>query len=341
MKNRNTSDLPEGPVPDWKELGVLVTGAAGFIGSHLVDALLERGARVRGLDNYSNGRPANLAGCRDRIEMIEGDIRDLPTCRRACAEVDLIFHEAAVGSVPRSIEDPATTLAANVGGTANLFAAARDAKVRRLIYASSSSVYGDSPALPKREGQEGSPLSPYAASKVMNEELAAVFGRCYGMELIGLRYFNVYGPRQDPDGQYAAVIPRFFKAYAAGKAPVIYGDGEQSRDFTFVADAVAANLRAAAAPSTSLGRAYNIAGGRGTTVNDLARAIRETLGGGSDPRHEAARNGEVKHSIADISLAREVLGYAPTVGLPEGISRCRAHYVAAADMDGLSDEASR
>ena len=341
MKKTNTSGPDDGSSPDLKGVGVLVTGAAGFIGSHLVDALLERGARVRGLDNYSNGRPANLAGCRDRIEMIEGDIRDLPTCRRACAEVDLIFHEAAVGSVPRSIADPATTLAANVGGTANLFAAARDANVRRVIYASSSSVYGDSAALPKREGQEGSPLSPYAASKVMNEELAAVFGRCYGMELIGLRYFNVYGPRQDPDGQYAAVIPRFFKAYAAGQAPVIYGDGEQSRDFTFVADAVAANLRAAAAPKTSLGRAYNIAGGRGTTVNELARAIRETLGGGPDPRHEAARNGEVKHSIADISLSREVLGYAPTVGLREGIPRCRAHYVAGAEMDGLSDEASR
>ena len=327
MKNTNTSGLPEGSSPDLKGVGVLVTGAAGFIGSHLVDALLERGARVRGLDNYSNGRPANLAGCRDRIEMIEGDIRDLPTCRRACAEVDLIFHEAAVGSVPRSIEDPATTLAANVGGTANLFAAARDAKVRRLIYASSSSVYGDSPALPKREGQEGSPLSPYAASKVMNEELAAVFGRCYGMELIGLRYFNVYGPRQDPDGQYAAVIPRFFKAYAAGEAPVIYGDGEQSRDFTFVADAVAANLRAAVAPESALGRAYNIAGGHGTTVNQLARAIREALGGGPSVRYEAARRGEVKHSVADISLARDVLGFVPTVNLTEGISKCRDHYL--------------
>ena len=341
MNNTNASGSPEGSSPDLNGVGVLVTGAAGFIGSHLVDALLERGALVRGLDNYSNGRPANLAGCRDRIEMIEGDIRDLTTCRRACAEVDLVFHEAAVGSVPRSIEDPATTLAANVGGTANLFAAARDAKVRRVIYASSSSVYGDSAALPKREGQEGSPLSPYAASKVMNEELAALFGRCYGMELIGLRYFNVYGPRQDPDGQYAAVIPRFFKAYAAGQAPVIYGDGEQSRDFTFVADAVAANLRAAVAPKTALGRAYNIAGGRGTTVNELARAIRETLGGGPDPRYEAGRSGEVKHSIADISLSREVLGYVPTVGLPDGISRCRAHYVVGAEMDGLGSEASR
>jgi UDP-N-acetylglucosamine 4-epimerase len=306
---------------------VLVTGAAGFIGSHLVDALLDQGAVVRGLDNYSNGHPENQISARGRIEMLQGDIRDLPTCQRACTGIDLVFHEAAVGSVPRSIADPVTTLAANVGGTVNLFAAARDAKVRRVIYASSSSVYGDSQKLPKREGEEGAPLSPYAASKVMNEELAAVFGRCYAMELIGLRYFNIYGPRQDPDGQYAAVIPRFFKAYAAGESPVIYGDGEQSRDFTFVSDAVAANLRAATASNTCLGRAYNIAGGRGTTVNELARVIRETLGGGSQPRHEPPRSGEVRHSVADVSLAGEVLGYAPMVTLAEGISRCRAHYL--------------
>jgi len=315
--------------PDLRGASVLVTGAAGFIGSHLVDAFLERGARVRGIDNYSNGKAENLAASRDRIEMIEGDLRDLATCHRACAGVDLIFHEAAVGSVPRSIADPATTLAANVGGMANLLAAARDAKVRRIVYASSSSVYGDSTALPKREGAEGAPLSPYAASKVMNEELASIFRRCYGMELIGLRYFNVYGPRQDPDGQYAAVIPRFFKAYAGGQAPIIYGDGEQSRDFTFVGDAVAANLRAVAAPAAALGRAYNIAGGRGTTVNELAREIRRALGGDSLPlpRYEPARSGEVKHSVADISFSRQILGYAPTVTLEEGISECRSHYV--------------
>src|SRR5262249_11815696 len=315
------------PSSGLKGIRVLVTGAAGFIGSHLVDAMLERGATVRGLDNYSNGRAENLASSRDRIEMIEGDIRDLSTCRRACAGVDVVFHEAAVGSVPRSIADPATTLAANVGGMANLLAAARDAKVRRIVYASSSSVYGDSDTLPKREGQEGSPLSPYAASKVMNEDLASIFARCYGMELIGLRYFNVYGPRQDPDGQYAAVIPRFFKAYAAGEAPVIYGDGEQTRDFTFVADAIAANLRAAAVPASALGRAYNIAGGRGTSVNELARAIRAAVGGGPAPSYEAARPGEVKHSVAAVSRAREILGSAPTVALEDGISRCAAHYL--------------
>ncbi len=307
---------------------VLVTGAAGFIGSHLVGALLDRGAIVRALDNYSTGRLENLAQFREHIEMIEGDIRDLATCRRACAGIELVFHEAALGSVQRSIEDPATTLAVNVCGTANVFAAARDAKVRRLVYASSSSVYGDSAALPKREGEEGAPLSPYAASKVMNEELAAVFGRCYGMELVGMRYFNVYGPRQDPDGPYAAVIPRFFKAYASKQAPVIFGDGGQSRDFTYVADAVTANLLAAAAPRADLGRAYNVASGRRTTVNELARSIREALGGGPEPKYESPRPGEVRHSEADLSLSRRELGYVPEVELVEGISRSRSHYVA-------------
>jgi nucleoside-diphosphate-sugar epimerase len=306
---------------------VLVTGAAGFIGSHLVDALLDCAAVVRTLDNCSTGRLGNLEHCRERIEVVQGDIRDLPTCHAACEGMELIFHEAALGSVQRSIEDPATTLAINVCGTANLFAAARDARVRRVIYASSSSVYGDSAVLPKREGEEGSPLSPYAASKVMNEELAAVFGRCYGMELIGMRYFNVYGPRQDPDGPYAAVIPRFFKAYATGEAPLIYGDGEQSRDFTFVTDAVAANLRAAVAPAAAVGRAYNVASGRRTTVNELARTVRDALGGGAEPRYAAPRPGEVRDSGADLSRSREQLGYAPEVPLAEGIARSRPHYL--------------
>jgi UDP-N-acetylglucosamine/UDP-N-acetyl-alpha-D-glucosaminouronate 4-epimerase len=324
--NGSSSPFPDGRPSDLKSARVLVTGAAGFIGSHLVDALLERGALVRALDNFSTGRPENLAHCRERIEMVEGDLRDLPTCRRACAGIDVVFHEAALGSIQRSIEDPATTVAINVGGTVNLLAGARDAKVRRVIYASSSSVYGDSTALPKREGEEGTPLSPYAASKVMNEDLAALFGRCYGMELVGMRYFNVYGPRQDPEGPYAAVIPRFFKAYAAGQAPVIYGDGEQSRDFTFVADVVAANLLAAAASETALGRAYNVACGQRTSVNELALAVREAFGGGPEPMYQAARGGEVRHSAADVSLARQELGFVAGVRLAEGIVRTRLHY---------------
>jgi nucleoside-diphosphate-sugar epimerase len=324
--NGSSSSLPDGRPSDLKGAQVLVTGAAGFIGSHLVDALLERGALVRALDNFSTGRPENLAHCRERIEMVEGDLRDLPTCRRACAGIDVVFHEAALGSIQRSIEDPATTMAINVGGTVNLLAGVRDAKVRRVIYASSSSVYGDSADLPKREGQEGTALSPYAVSKVMNEELAALFGRCYGMELIGMRYFNVYGPRQDPDGPYAAVIPRFFKAYAAGQAPLIYGDGEQSRDFIFVADVVAANLLAAAAPETALGRAYNIACEQRTTVNELARVVRAAFGGGPEPIREPARDGEIRHSAADVSLARRELGFVPGVTLTEGISRTHRNY---------------
>ena len=316
--------------PSLNGQSALVTGGAGFIGSHLVDELLKRGARVRVLDNLTGGRRENLAHCLDRIEFVEGDICDLPTCQRACVGMDILFHEAAVGSVPRSLADPAGTIAVNVCGTANVFAAARDAKVRRVLYASSSSVYGDSERLPKREGQEGRPLSPYALSKIMNEELAEVFARCYEMELIGLRYFNVYGPRQSPDGPYAAVIPRFFEAYLVGEPPVIYGDGEQSRDFTFVADAVAANLLAAAAPKSACGSVYNVAGGSGTTVKELAREVRDVVGGGPEPRIEPPRPGDIRHSIADLTRSRERLGYDPCWALPRGLAASRSHYAAAA-----------
>ena len=305
---------------------VLVTGGAGFIGSHLVDALLERGARVRILDNLSNGKRENLAHCADRVELLEGDIRDTGTCAEACRGVAVVFHQAALGSVPRSMKDPSSSIAVNVGGTANVFAAARDAGARRVVYASSSSVYGDSARLPKREGEEGRPLSPYALSKAVDEELAEVFARCYGLEIVGLRYFNVYGPRQDPDGPYAAVVPLFFRAYLTGTAPVIFGDGAQSRDFTFVADAVSANLLGAAAPSSACGKAYNVAGGNQTSVNDLAEAIRQAAGGGPPPRHEPPRAGDVLHSAADLSRVGRELGYAPRVGLAEGLRRSLDHY---------------
>jgi nucleoside-diphosphate-sugar epimerase len=278
------------------------------------------------IDNLANGKRENLAHCANRIEFLEMDIRDAAECRRAVSGIDYVFHQAALGSVPRSMKDPSTSIAVNVSGTANVFAAARDEGVKRVVYASSSSVYGDSRRLPKREGEEGKPLSPYALSKAMNEELADVFHRVDGMELVGLRYFNVYGPRQDPDGPYAAVIPRFFKAYLSGDAPVIYGDGEQSRDFTFVLDAVAANLCAAEAPAESAGAAYNVAGGKQTSVNALARAVRDAIGGGPEPRYEPPRKGDVLHSAADLGLSGRALGYAPTVGLAEGLSRSLEHY---------------
>ena len=305
---------------------VLVTGGAGFIGSHLVDALLERGAHVRVLDDLSSGSRENLAGVLPRIEFLEGDIRDAELCRRACEGAAVVFHQAARGSVPRSMSDPATTIAINVAGTANIFAGAREAKVGRVIYASSSSVYGDSPTLPKREGEEGKPLSPYAASKAMNEQLAGVFARCFGMQFVGLRYFNVYGPRQDPAGPYAAVIPRFFRACLAGEGPVIYGDGEQSRDFTYVSDAVAANLAAAEAPESACGRAYNVAGGRRTTVNELAELVREASGSGFAADHVAPRPGDVPHSLADLTRVRASLGWMPRVELPEGLAMAKTHY---------------
>lgn len=304
----------------------LVTGGAGFIGSHLVDALVASRARVRVLDDLSNGRLSNLESSRAHTEFLEGDIRDLETCRRSCEGVSVVFHQAARGSVPRSMNDPSGTLAVNALGAANVFTAARDAGVRRVVYASSSSVYGDSPALPKREGEEGKALSPYALSKKMNEETADVFVRCFGMEIVGLRYFNVFGPRQDPEGPYAAVIPRFFRACLRGEPPVLYGDGEQSRDFTYVSDVVAANLAAAAAPPEAFGSVFNVAGGAAITVRQLAEAVRRAVGAGPEPVHHPERPGDVRHSLADLTRSRQVLGYSPAVLLDDGLLRCVTWY---------------
>jgi nucleoside-diphosphate-sugar epimerase len=310
------------PIPELKSVPVLVTGGAGFIGSHLVDALVEGGAQVRVLDNFSTGRRENLEHCIGRIDLVEGDVRDLDVCRKACHGVAFVFHEAALGSVPRSMGDPATTIAINVTGTANVFTAAKDAGTRRVVYASSSSVYGDSEALPKREGQEGRPLSPYALSKVIDEQLATVFGTCYGMDIVGLRYFNVFGPRQDPSGPYAAVIPKWLSAVASDQAPVIFGDGEQSRDFTYVTDAVRANLLAAGAPAAVSGRAYNIAGGERTTLLRLARLLGEVTGKKCEPVHEPLRKGDILHSFADLTLASRHLEYAPRCSLANGLKEC-------------------
>lgn len=300
-------------------VAALVTGGAGFIGSHLVDALVAAGAAVRVLDNLVTGSRANLTHHGAAIDFLQGDLRELETCHAACRDIELIFHQAALGSVPRSLHDPAQSMAVNVGGTANLWAAARDAGVRRIVYASSSSVYGDSPRLPKREGEEGAVLSPYAMSKKMGEELAEIYGRCFAMQLVGLRYFNVYGPRQSPEGPYAAVIPRFFAACLEGRSPLIYGDGEQSRDFTFVADAVEANLLAAAAHTDACGRAYNVAAGHRSTVRQLAEDILSIVGRGGEIRYDPPRPGDVAHSLADLTAIRAALGYEPRYDLTSGL----------------------
>jgi nucleoside-diphosphate-sugar epimerase len=298
---------------------VLVTGGAGFIGSHLVEGLAKAGARVRVLDDLSTGKRDNLARARG-IELLEGDIRDVEVCRRACQGVAHVFHQAALGSVPRSMDDPSTTIAVNVAGTANVFAAARDAGVTRVVYASSSSVYGDSETLPKREGEEGAPLSPYALSKVMDEELAEVYARCYGMSFVGLRYFNVYGPRQDPAGPYAAVVPRFFAACASGEPPVIFGDGEQKRDFTYVGDVVRANMLAALA-RVSGAQVVNIGAGGSTTVTELADTIVRVTKSGVRPRYVDERAGDVRFSQADTRRARELLGWQAEIQLADGLAK--------------------
>jgi UDP-N-acetylglucosamine 4-epimerase len=299
----------------------LVTGSAGFIGSALVEDLVRGGFSVRGLDNLSTGRQENLdalaalPGAAERFEAVRGDIRDLATCRKAIEGVDYVLHQAALGSVPRSIEDPLTTNAANVDGTLNVLVAARDAGVRRVVYAASSSAYGDHPGLPKVEDRIGTPLSPYAVTKYVNELYARVFEGAYGMSAIGLRYFNVFGRRQDPDSTYAAVIPKFVASLLKHEAPTIHGDGEQSRDFTYIDNVVMANLLAATAPAEASGTTYNVACGERTTLNDLYFKIRDLLGRhdpavqGIEPVHGPPRPGDVRHSLADITKIQGALGY--------------------------------
>ena len=305
---------------------VLVTGGAGFIGSHLVEALVRTGAVVRVFDDFSTGRVQHLAPVAGRVEIVEGDIRSLPRCRQACAGAQYVFHLAALGSVPRSLEDPAESISVNVAGTANVLAAARDSGARRVVYASSSSVYGDSESSPKREGEEGRPLSPYAASKAMDEQLARLFGECFELETIGLRFFNVYGPRQNPQGAYAAVIPRFFASLLCGRPVTIYGDGFQSRDFTFVGDAVAAQIAAALAAPAACGRAYNVGSGRTTTLLELERSIRELVGGGPPPLFAPTRQGDVRNSLAATEDAAKAFGFRARTELRQGLESCLAFY---------------
>ena len=309
----------------------LVTGGAGFIGSHITERLLSEGNEVRVVDDFSTGRRENLeftpASDRwGRLEVIPGDITDAAMARRVTKDVDVVFHQAAIPSVPRSVADPVASNQANVTGTLNLLVAARDAKVRRFVYASSSSVYGESPTLPKREDMTPDPLSPYAISKLAGELYARAFTRLYGLPTIGLRYFNVFGPRQDPASEYAAVVPNFLTAMARGQRPTIYGDGQQTRDFTYVSNAVDANMAAARAEEQAFGGTYNVACGERISLLDLVARINALLGSSLDPAHTAPRPGDVMHSLADSSLAAGRLGYRPAVGLDEGLARTAAWF---------------
>jgi UDP-glucose 4-epimerase len=299
----------------------LVTGGAGFIGSHLVEALVQRGSQVRVLDNLSTGDRGNLDTVLDQIDLIEGDVTDPETIRQAVRGVEVVFHQAALASVPRSVANPMATHRACVDGTLNVLLAARDGGVRRVVYAASSSAYGNSVLLPKSEHHATAPLSPYAVAKLAGEQYCAAFSEVYRLETVRLRYFNVFGPRQTPDSPYAAVIPLFIQALTTGKRPLIHGDGTQSRDFTFVDDVVQANLRAAVAPGVS-GRVYNIACGRQTTLLELVEHLNHLLGTRIAPTHAAARPGDVKHSLADIQRAMSDLGYRPTTDVPAGLRAC-------------------
>ncbi len=298
----------------------LVTGGAGFIGSHITERLVRDGHAVRVLDDFSSGKETNLDSFRNDIEVVRGDIRDADVVKRATKGVDIVFHEAALGSVPRSVVDPLTTHEVNMTGTLNVFLAARDAGVKRVVYASSSSVYGETPVLPKREDMIPQPLSPYALSKLVGEQYSSVFKQIYGFEIVSLRYFNIFGPRQDPESQYAAVLPRFVTALLGGKPPVVYGDGLQSRDFTYVENVVNANLLASEAEGIA-GRAFNVAcGGRYTLLELLAR-LKAILGSGIEPIHEAARAGDVRDSQASIEAAEQGFGYRVSVDFDEGVRR--------------------
>ena len=296
----------------------LITGGAGFIGSNLAEELLRRGETVRVLDNFVTGRRENLVGL--EVEVVEADVRDREAIRPAFAGVDYVLHQAALRSVPRSIDDPAATNAANVDGTLNVLLAARDAEVKRVVFASSSSVYGADPALPKRESDRPLPLSPYAASKLAGEAYCASFTHVYGLETVGLRYFNVFGPRQDPTSQYATVIPLFIAALREGRRPLILGDGEQSRDFCYVSNVVEANLRAAEAPEVA-GEVFNIACGERYTLNQLLGMLNEILGTDLQPEYGPDRVGDMRHSLADLTVARKRLGYEVQVRFREGLEK--------------------
>ena len=301
---------------------VLVTGGAGFIGSHLTEALLQKGHRVRVLDDFSTGKRENLIFDKKypSLEIIEGDIRHLAICHKAMKGIEYVFHQAALPSVQRSVEDPLGSNAVNGGGTLNILFAAREEKAKRVIYASSSSIYGDTPTLPKHEEMLSHPLSPYALQKYIGEQYCRLFYELYGLETVSLRYFNIFGPKQDPNSIYSAVIPKFIEALLQGSPPIIFGDGEQSRDFTYIGNVVQANLLAMSAEHLH-GESINIACAERTSLNQLVNVLRKILGSTLSPVHEEPRKGDVRHSLADIRKGKEILNYEPKVGVELGLKK--------------------
>ena len=320
----------------------LVTGAAGFIGSALVHALLERGEQVRGLDNFETGRRENLADIIAHIDFRQADLLDADAVASSCRGVDYVLHQAAIPSVPKSIADPARSNRVNVEGTVNVLIAARDAGIKRVVYAASSSAYGDTPTLPKREDMIPVPLSPYAVAKLTGEMYMRVFYGVYGLPTVSLRYFNIFGPRQDPTSQYSAVLAKFITLMLRGERPTIYGDGEQSRDFNYIDNAVAANLLAATAPDKDVaGQIFNIATGRRFDLNETVALLRPLTGYAGDVEYAPERAGDIKHSLADISLAQQKLGYEPKVNFEEGLRRTVQWYRATEAANATELAASR
>jgi UDP-glucose 4-epimerase len=300
----------------------LITGISGFIGSSLARALLSRGEQVRGVDNFATGRRENIADILSRIDFREADILDLDAMKRACAGVDYVLHQAAIPSVPKSVLDPLGSNRANADGTVSVLVAARDAKVKRVVYAASSSAYGDTPTLPKHEGMTPNPISPYAVAKLASEHYMISFYRCYGLETVALRYFNIFGPRQDPSSPYSGVLAKFITLMLRGEQPTIFGDGEQSRDFTYIDNAVEANLLACEAPaSEAAGKVFNVATGRRITLNETVKMLQGLTSYSGETIYGPERGGDIKHSLADISKAEAHLRYRPKVNFEEGLRR--------------------
>jgi nucleoside-diphosphate-sugar epimerase len=300
----------------------LITGIGGFIGSSLARALVARGEQVRGVDNFSTGNRENIADLLDRIDFRETDILDLDAMHEACAGVDYVLHQAAIPSVPKSVLDPLASNRANLDGTVNVLVAARDAKVKRVVFAASSSAYGETPTLPKHEAMTPDPISPYAVAKLASEHYLISFYRCYQLETVALRYFNIFGPRQDPSSPYSGVLAKFITLMLRNQQPAVYGDGEQSRDFTYIDNAVEANLLACKAPAAqAAGQVFNVATGRRISLNETFKLLQGLTSYSGQPKYEAERGGDIKHSLADISKAETALGYKPKVDFEEGLRR--------------------